>query len=105
MLNLMMQLQMLLAALSAFLPLVPEGQRQRAAEILDMAAGALAAGGAVAANLDDLARKLAEVRAEVEAMAAVGRAVTAEELEAAMVRVRAASAAFRAAIRTAEEGA
>lgn len=62
-------------------------------------------GGAVAANLDDLARKLAEVRAEVEAMAAVGRAVTAEELEAAMVRVRAASAAFRAAIRTAEEGA
>lgn len=45
MLNLMMQLQMLLAALSAFLPLVPEGQRQRAAEILDMAAGALAAGG------------------------------------------------------------
>jgi hypothetical protein len=98
MLNLMLQLQMLLAALSAFLPLVPTDHRSRAAEILDLAAKALAAGGAVATNLDDLARKLAAVRAEVEAMAAAGRAVTAEELEAAMARVRAASAAFRAAL-------
>jgi hypothetical protein len=102
MLNLMLQLQMLLTALSVFLPLVPADSRTRAAEILDMAAKALAAGGAVAANLDDLAKKLADVRAEVEAMAAAGRSVTGEDLDVAMTRVRAASAAFRAAIETAE---
>ncbi len=102
MLNLMLQLQMLLTALSVFLPLVPADNRTRAADILDMAAKALAAGGAVAANLDDLAKKLADVRAEVEAMAAAGRRVTGEDLDVAMTRVRAASAAFRAAIETAE---
>ncbi|GAM98904.1 hypothetical protein U91I_02540 [alpha proteobacterium U9-1i] len=105
MLALMLQLQMLLAALSAFLPLVPSESRARAAEILDLAAKALAAGGSVAANLDDLAVKLAGIRAEVEAMAAHGRAVTPEELDASMVRVRAASAAFRSALQTAEAGA
>ncbi len=105
MLNLMLQLQLLLAALSAFLPLVPAEHRVRAAEILDVAAKALSAGGSVASNLDDLALKLAAVRAEVEAMAATGRAVTADELDQAMARVRTASAAFRAALETAEAGA
>ncbi|MEZ5996068.1 MAG: hypothetical protein R3C25_09950 [Hyphomonadaceae bacterium] len=105
MFNLLLQLQMLLAALSAFLPLVPSAQRAQAAGFLDIAAKALAAGGAMGANLEDLARKLAEVRAEVEAMAGAGRSVTAEELDAAMARVRAASAAFRQAIETAEAGA
>ncbi len=104
MLNLMLQLQLLLAALSAFLPLVPADSRERAAEFLDIAAKVLAAGGAVAGNLDDLAQKLGAVRAEVEAMAAAGRTATAEELETAMVRVRTASAAFRAALETAEAG-
>lgn len=97
MLNLLLQAQLLLAALSAFLPLVPERARDRAGELLDIAARALAAGGAVAANLDDLAQKLAAVRAEVEAMAAAGRNLTPEDLEEAMARVRAASAALRAA--------
>ena len=101
---LMLQLQMLLAALSAFLPLVPEGKRNRAGEILDVAAKALAAGGSVGANLDDLAIKLSDIRAEVEAMVAAGRGATAEELDASMARVRAASSAFRAALRTAEQG-
>ena len=101
---LMLQVQMLLAALSAFLPLVPADSRARAAEFLDMAAKALAAGGSVAANLDDLAQKLARVRAEVEAMAAAGRAVTPEQLDAAMMHVRAASSSFRDALRIAEEG-
>jgi hypothetical protein len=105
MLNLMLQLQMLLAALSAFLPLVPPNERKRAAEFLDVAAKALAAGGSVAANLDDLSQKLAAIRADVEAMATAGRAVTADELDAAMSRVRTASAMFRAAIETAEAGA
>jgi hypothetical protein len=99
---LMLQLQMLLAALSAFLPLVPADIRARAAGFLDLAAKALAAGGAIGANLDDLAAKLAAVRAEVETMAANGREVSADELDAAMGRVRAASAAFRAALATAE---
>jgi hypothetical protein len=103
MLNLMLQLQMLLAALSAFLPLVPEESRERAAEVLAVVGKALSAGGAIATNLDDLAVKLAAIRAEVEAMA--GRGVTPEELEGAMTRVRAASAAFREALETAEAGA
>jgi hypothetical protein len=97
MFNLILQVQMLLAALSAPLPLVPEAQRMRAAALLDLAAKALAAGGAVASNLDDLARKLADVRADVEAMAARGRAVTDAEMDAALARVRSASAGFRAA--------
>ena len=103
MLNLMLQLQMLLAALSAFLPLVPEESRERAAEVLTVVGKALSAGGAIATNLDDLAAKLAAIRAEVEAMA--GRHVTPEELDTAMNRVRAASAAFREALETAEAGA
>lgn len=102
MLNLLLQLQLLLAALSAFLPLVPEEHRVRAAEILDVAAKALAAGGSLAGNVDDLAVKLAAIRAEVEAMVASGAGVSAEQLDAAMARVRAASAAFRAALQTAE---
>lgn len=100
--TLMLQVQMLLAALSAFLPLVPEEMRSRAAGFLDLAAKALAAGGVVAVNLDDLAAKLAAVRAEIEEMVAAGRAVTPDELETAMARVRVASAAFRAALETAE---
>lgn len=104
MLNLILQLQLLLAALSAFLPLVPPESRARASEILDMAAKALAAGGAVAGNVDDLARKLADVRADVEAMASTGHSVTPAELDAAMARVRAASASFRAALQAAEAG-
>jgi hypothetical protein len=98
MLNLILQVQMLLTALSAFLPLVPEARRTRAAAILDLAAQALAAGGAVATNLDDLANKLATVRAEVEVMAAAGRAVTDAEMDAALTRVRTASTAFRDAL-------
>ena len=104
MLNWIMQLQLLLTALSALLPLAPEQYRVRIAEVLDIAAKALAAGGSVAANLDDLAAKLAGVRAEVEAMASAGHKVSEAELDAAMARVRAASAAFRAALREAEAG-
>jgi hypothetical protein len=102
MLNLMLQLQMLLAALSAFLPLAPAEHRTRAAEILDVAAKALAAGGSVATNLDDLAAKLAAICAEVEAIAISGEMVSAAQLDAAMDRVRSASAAFRAALEIAE---
>ncbi len=105
MLNFILQLQMLLAALSAFLPLVPEESRIRAAEIIDTVAKALAVGSAIGANLDDLATKLAAIRAEVEAMASAGHVVSADALEAAMTRVRVASAAFRAALETAEAGA
>ncbi|HYD89236.1 MAG TPA: hypothetical protein VEA80_17285 [Vitreimonas sp.] len=101
--KLILQVQLLLAALSALLPLVPEEHRSRAAELLDLAARALAFGGVVTTNLDDLALKLAAVRADVEAMAAAGRAVSAEEMDAALARVRAASAGFREAL--AERGA
>jgi hypothetical protein len=100
--NLMLQLQLLLAALSAFLPLVPDEYRNRAGEILDVAAKALTVGGVVGTNIDDLAVKLAAIRADVEAMAASGAMVTPEQLDAAMARVRTASAAFRAELQTAE---
>jgi hypothetical protein len=102
---LILQIQMLLAAISAFLPLVPAPGRARAAEVLDIAARALAAGGKVAADLDDLAHKLAGVRAEMEAVAAAGRPLTADEFDAALARVKAASVRFRAALKTAEQGA
>jgi len=102
--NLLLQIQLLLAALSAFLPLVPEEYRVRAAEILDAAAKALAAGGAIASNVDELAVKLAGIRAEVEAIAAAGQSISADQLDAAMLRVRAASASFRAALESAEPG-
>ena len=104
MLSMLLQLEMLLAALSAFMPLVPEEQRDRAAKFLAMAANAVTVGVNAATNLDDLAEKLALVRGEVEAMAAGGRNVTADELDAAMTRVRAASAAFRVAAEAAEAG-
>ncbi|MEQ1819785.1 MAG: hypothetical protein ABL871_14370 [Terricaulis sp.] len=102
MLNLLLQLQLLLAALSAFLPLVPEEHRARAGEILDVVAKVLSAGGSIASNADDLAVKLAATRAEVEAMAAADRTVSIEQLDAAMDRVRAASASFRSALEIAE---
>ncbi|MGD9981688.1 MAG: hypothetical protein AB7H66_15355 [Hyphomonadaceae bacterium] len=98
MLNLILQLQLLFAALSAFLPLVPEAHRSRAGEILDVAAHVLSAGGSIGANVDDLALKLAAVRAEIEAMAAAGHDVSEAELDAAITRVRTVSAAFRAAL-------
>ena len=102
--NLLLQIQLLLAALSAFLPLVPEEYRVRAAEILDGAAKALAAGGAIATNVDELAVKLAGIRAEVEAIAAAGQSISAEQLEVAMFCVCAVSASFRAALDIAEAG-
>ena len=46
--------------------------------------------------------KLAAIRAEIEAMAAARHTVTADELDAAMTRVAAASSAFREALQTAE---
>ena len=90
MLNWIMQLQLLLTAVSALLPLAPERYRARIAEILAIAGQALAAGGAVAVNIDDLAAKLAAIRVEVEAMAQAKHEVTETELDLAMARVRAA---------------
>ncbi len=101
--KIMLQLQLLLAALSALLPLLPSAHRAKAADVLDLAARALAFGHVVTTNVDDLAQKLAAVRAEVEAMAAAGVPVSDEKMDAAMACVRAASAAFREA-RAATEG-
>jgi hypothetical protein len=99
--SLIMQLQLLLGVLSALLPLLPAPFRVRVGAVLEAAAGALALGDAVAANAEELAQKLASVRAEIEAMAASHHVVTGDELDAAMARVSAASAAFRSALQTA----
>lgn len=101
--NMILQVQLLLAALSAFLPLVPPEHRGRIAEVLDIAGKALSVSAGAAANLDDLTRKLAAIRAEIEAMAARGERVSTERFEAATMRLRAASAEFRQAL--AETGA
>lgn len=103
--TILIQVQLLLGALSAFLPLAPAEARARAGEILGLAAKALAASVSVAANLDDLAAKLAAVRADIEARALAGQPIGDADMDAAMARVRAASAAFRAALETAEAGA
>ncbi len=86
MLNVIAQLEMLIAAISAFLPLIPEEQRDRATRFLSLAARGLSAGAHAAANLEDLADKLALIRAEVEAMAEAGASVSAAQLDAAMER-------------------
>jgi len=96
--KIVLQVQLLLAALSALLPLVPASHRGRVAEILEVAASALSFGGALAVNFDDLSAKLATIRGEVEEMAAAGREIGAAELDAAMARVRVASVSFRAAL-------
>lgn len=100
--NLILQMQFLLAALSALLPLLPAEARGRAGEILSAAGGVLSLGAGVSGQWGDLANKLAGIRADIEAMARAGRAVTPEELDAALARVRIASVAFRAALETAE---
>ena len=95
---------MLLAALSALLPLLPEALRTRAGEILDVAGKALSLSGALSTGADKFAQKLAAIRAEIETMAAARHSVTVDELDAAMARVIAASNAFREALETAEAG-
>lgn len=100
--NLLLQLQLFLAALSALLPLIPADFRVRTASFLDLAGRALSVSASVATDVSDLADKLARVRAEIEAIAAAGRAVSGDEFDAVMARIDTASAAFRAALATAE---
>ena len=100
--NFLLQLQLLLAALSALLPLLPDALRVRAGEILGVAGKALSLGGALSTGAEELAQKLAVIRAEIETMADARHSVTADELDAAMARVSAASTAFRQALQTAE---
>lgn len=95
---LLLQLQLLLAALSAFLPLVPPDARWRAGEMLAFIGRALLAGGAAAEELDDLAEKLRAIRAEVERLAVSGAPLSASDLELGHERLQRASAAFRAAL-------
>ena len=94
---LILQLQLLLAALGALLPLIPEASRARVAGLFDLAGQALRLGDSAAAQADDLAAKLAAIRADVERMASSGVAVTPDRIDEAFARVTAASRAFRAA--------
>lgn len=95
--SLILQLQLLLAALGALLPLVPEKSRARIGELFDLAGQALRIGDAAARQADDLAVKLAAIRADVEQMAAAGVTLTPDRIDEAFERVRTASAAFRQA--------
>lgn len=95
--TIILQLQLLLAALGALLPLVPEAARARIAHVVDLAAQALRTGDVAAAHVDDLAARLAAVRADIERLAADGKPVTADRIDEAWARVAAASRAFREA--------
>ena len=99
---LILQIQLLLATLSALIPLVPTRVRVAASDLLKLASDALAIGASAAHELDDLAAKLASLRAEMEAIAASGREISSDELDGAMQRVRIASSAFRDALAKAE---
>ena len=94
--QLILQAQLLLAVLSALLPLAPDEHRARIAEILDLAGKAIAAGGAVAINVQEASAKLAKIRRELETLVAEGRAPDEEAFDAVIARVRAASAEIRA---------
>ncbi|MDX2233504.1 MAG: hypothetical protein NW200_03315 [Hyphomonadaceae bacterium] len=93
-----LQLQLLLAALGALLPLIPQAGRARIASVFDLVGAALKLGERSADDIDDLAAKLAAIRADVERMATAGDPVTADRLDEAFARVTAASRAFRAAL-------
>lgn len=92
------QVQLLLGAVSALLPMAPEPIRVKLAGVIDLAAQALRTVEAGAREVDDLAVKLRAVRDEIESLAETGRPATAVRLDEAFERVRAASAAFRAAL-------
>lgn len=90
------QLQLLLAALSAFLPMLPEKKRADATHIFDALGVALTVSATASANFEDLAIKLKALRAEIEAMG--DQPANIEAIESAFARLREASASFRAAI-------
>jgi hypothetical protein len=94
-----LQIDLLLTALSALLPLIPDKHRDKAASILETAGGVADAAVSIGAHWGDLAQRFASLRSEIAAMGA--RAVTPDEMDQALQRVREASAAFRAALETA----
>lgn len=91
-----LQLDLLLAAVSALLPLVPAQHRDRAADILDAARDAANAAAAIGAHLGDLSQNLAGLRSEIDAMG--DRAVTSEDMDRALLGASEASATFREAL-------
>lgn len=95
----LMQLQMLLSALSAFMQVTPLAAKPRALEALSFVGRALSAGAAAAEEVEDLADRLRVLRLEVEQMAQRREPLRPEELDAALARVRAASAGFQEAVR------
>jgi hypothetical protein len=92
-----LHIDLLLAALSALLPLVPDKHRARAGDVLHVVSDVTNAAASIGDHAADLAAKLAALRAEVDAMGAV----SASDMDQALTRVREASAAFRAALETA----
>lgn len=98
--NMLLQIQLLLTALAALLPLAPVAARARLASMLDVAGQALRIGEAAGRHADDLAAKLAAIRRDVERMVESGERITPDRLDEAWARVAAASAAFREAARS-----
>jgi hypothetical protein len=89
------QAQLLLTALGAVLPLVPDARQAEVGAILRALAAALTLAAHVETDIAALAAKLKALRAEIEAVG--DGPMPAEAIEAAFARVRAASAALHAA--------
>ena len=79
--------------------LLPDASRTRIAGLFDLAGQVLRIGDRAVAEADDLAVKLAAIRADVETMAAAGVPLTPDRVDEAFARVAAASRAFRLAAR------
>jgi hypothetical protein len=92
-----LQVQLLLAALSAVLPLAPEKNRAQLAHVLETIAAALRLGEVAAGAGAELGARFAALRGEIEQMAAASAEVDLQQLEAAFARVRVASVALRVA--------
>jgi hypothetical protein len=95
--TLILQMQMLLAAVAAISPLAPEALRPKLVAVFKLIGEALSAVDAGGAALERLAPKLSRIRREVESLAESGKPISADALDAALTRVSAASAAFRRA--------
>jgi hypothetical protein len=100
--SMIVQIQLMLNALAAFLPLLPEAKRPRVAEAFDLLARALRTAEAGAELVDVLAPRLKALRQEIERMVEAGERVSPERLEAAFAHVTKASREFREALAAAQ---
>jgi hypothetical protein len=90
-----LQLQLLLAAIAAFLPLAPAHAREKISVVIEAVSRILALGAAKASTPDATTRVLQTVRGEIERMAEEGPALTPDHLDEAMQKIEKAAAKLK----------